>query len=75
MGPADQTAYTDTLIYDYTGSSKGSSLNDLASLLNIKPENMFLEPDPNRTVDFKIILGTTYNSCVDRQWVDPATMQ
>jgi LCP family protein required for cell wall assembly len=75
MGPADQTAYTDTLIYDYTGSSKGSSLNDLASLLNIKPENIFIEPDPNRTVDFKIILGATYNSCVGRQWVDPATMQ
>jgi LCP family protein required for cell wall assembly len=75
MGPADQTSYSDTVIYDYTGTSKGSSLDDLTSLLNIRPENIFIQPDPNRTVDFRIILGTTYNSCVGRQWVDPANFQ
>jgi hypothetical protein len=75
MGAADRTAYTDTMITDYTGSNKGSSLNELAALLNIRPENIVIAPDPNRTVDFKIILGAAYNSCVDRQWVDPAAAQ
>jgi hypothetical protein len=75
MGPADQTAYPDTVIYDYTGASKGNSLNELIGLLNITPENARLEPDPNRTVDFKIILGANYNSCVNREWIDPTTMQ
>ncbi len=75
MGFADNTAHPDTVIYDYTGASKGSSLNELVELLNIRPENIHVEPDPNRTVDFKIILGANYNSCVGRQWVDPATLQ
>jgi hypothetical protein len=75
MGPADQTAYTDTVITDYTGSTKGGSLEELVGLLNILPQNIVIEPDPNRTTDFKIILGANYNSCVDRQWVDPATME
>jgi LCP family protein required for cell wall assembly len=74
MGPADTTDYSQTVIYDYTGSSKGSSLNDLAKVLNISPDNIILEPDPNRTVDFKIVLGADYNSCVGRQWVDPANL-
>lgn len=73
-GPAEQSDFADTVIYDHTGNSKGSSLNDLVKLLNIKPENVFPDPDPNRTVDFEIILGANYNSCVDRQWIDPATM-
>jgi len=73
-GLAAQTDYADTVIYDYTGNTKGSSLNDLVKLLNIKPENVFPDPDPNRTVDFEIILGANYNSCVNRQWIDPATM-
>lgn len=71
MGAADSTDYPDTVIYDYTGTSKGSSLGDLVSLLNIRPENIIAQPDANRTVDFKIILGATYNSCVGRQWVEP----
>lgn len=73
-GPADRQDYAETVIYDYTGQTKGSSLNDLVKVLNIRPENIFSEPDPNRTTDFKIILGANYNSCVGREWVDPATL-
>ncbi len=71
MGSADNTAYPDTVVYDYTGSSKGSSLGELVDLLNIVPQNVISQPDPNRTVDYKIILGATYNSCVGRQIVAP----
>ncbi|MCD4684446.1 MAG: LytR C-terminal domain-containing protein, partial [Anaerolineae bacterium] len=71
MGPADTTDYADTVIYDYTGTAKGSSLNQLLSVLNIHPDNVIYEPDPNRTTDFRIILGASYNSCVGRQWVAP----
>lgn len=71
LGPADRTDYADTLLVDYTGTTKGSSLNQLMTLLNIRPENVRVEPDPNRTTDFAIILGASYNSCVGRQWVAP----
>lgn len=74
MGAADQGDYPDTVIYDYTGSTKGSSIGELARLLNIRPENIIQQPEANRTADFKIVLGANYNSCVDRQWIDPAAM-
>lgn len=71
LGSAAETDAARTVIYDYTGSSKGSSLGQLAALLNVRPENVIIEPDPNRTVDFRIVLGADYNSCVGRQWVEP----
>lgn len=64
-GAADNNAYTDTVLVDYTGSSKGSSLQDIAHILNVRPENIRIEPDPNREVDFDVILGANYNSCTE----------
>jgi polyisoprenyl-teichoic acid--peptidoglycan teichoic acid transferase len=64
-GAADNNAYSDTILIDYTSSSKGSSLQELASILNVRPENIRVEPDPNRDVDFEVILGANYNSCTE----------
>jgi LCP family protein required for cell wall assembly len=54
-----------TQIYDYTGQTKGSSIEVLQSALRLGSESMIAEPDPNRTVDFRIVIGTSYsrNSC------------
>ncbi|MBZ0278623.1 MAG: LCP family protein [Anaerolineae bacterium] len=62
-GSADRTDYTDTVIIDHTGQTKGSNLYDIASVLNVRPENIIDAPDPNRTADFEIIIGSNYNSC------------
>ena len=62
-GSADRTDYTDTILIDHTGQTKGSSLNDIASILNVRPEHIVYDPDPNRTADFEVILGSSYNSC------------
>ena len=70
MGPREGD-HPQTIIIDHTGSSKGSSLGTLVRLFNVLPQNVQIEPDPNRTADFEIILGEDYNSCVDRQWVAP----
>jgi hypothetical protein len=56
----------DTLIIDYTGSSKGNIADTLAEVLNVKPQNIFIEPDPNRSADYAVYLGASYDSCVDR---------
>ncbi len=64
-GAADNNAYADTMLIDYTGSSKGSSLLDIAHILNVRPENISIQPDPNRTADFDVILGANYNSCTE----------
>lgn len=66
MGDAE-TAQTETIIIDYTGSTKGSSLEALVAALNVNPSNVQFEPDPNRTRDFDVILGSNYSSCVGRQ--------
>jgi LCP family protein required for cell wall assembly len=64
-GEADNTSYADTILIDYTGETKGSNTIDIAKTLNIKPENIHSEPDPNRQTDFQVILGSNYNSCTE----------
>lgn len=63
MGAADNTAFASTVLIDRTGQEKGSSLSAIADVLNVSPENIRVEPDPNRTADFEVFLGSDYNSC------------
>ena len=53
-----------TVIYDYTGMSKGSPLPDLQRLLRVDDAQVVRLPDPNRAVDFRVEIGTEYRSCV-----------
>jgi LCP family protein required for cell wall assembly len=53
-----------TVIYDYTGQSKGSALDDLKRILRVSDDSVIVEPDPNRTVDYRVEIGTSYNSCI-----------
>jgi polyisoprenyl-teichoic acid--peptidoglycan teichoic acid transferase len=62
-GAADNANYVDSILIDYTGETKGSNIQDIAKTLNIKPENIRSEPDPNRQADFEVYLGSNYNSC------------
>jgi len=62
MGYSDEQ-YAQTMLIDYTGQQKGSSLNEIARLLNVNPENMQVSPDAARTTDFAVFLGSDYNSC------------
>jgi hypothetical protein len=63
QGAADSADYQTTTVIDYTGTSKGSSLGSILKVLGVNPQDVKVEPDPNRTVDYKIILGSKYNSC------------
>jgi polyisoprenyl-teichoic acid--peptidoglycan teichoic acid transferase len=62
-GEAETNDQEETILIDRTGQQKGSSLNEIASVLNVRPENIRVEPDPNREADFEVILGDNYNSC------------
>jgi polyisoprenyl-teichoic acid--peptidoglycan teichoic acid transferase len=55
----------ETLVYDFTGQTKGSSIDVLQSALRISDDGIIFEPDPNREVDFRIVIGRSYsrNSC------------
>jgi LCP family protein required for cell wall assembly len=52
-----------TILIDYTGSERGSNRQTIAAALNVSPENIRIQPDPNRTVDFEVIVGADYNAC------------
>lgn len=52
-----------SIIYDFTGQTKGSSLGRLQAVLRVSDESVIIEPDPNRTVDFRVVLGGTYYAC------------
>ncbi|NDJ62814.1 MAG: hypothetical protein GYB67_16960 [Chloroflexi bacterium] len=65
LGSAASTDYADTVVVDQTGSTKGSSLQDIAWLLNVGIDNVRIEPDANREFDFVVTIGETYNSCVE----------
>ncbi|MBC8098193.1 MAG: LCP family protein [Armatimonadetes bacterium] len=47
-------------IYDYTGSTKGGALPSLQRVLRVTDEGVTLQPDPNRTADYKIYIGHQY---------------
>jgi len=62
-GAADRADYTDTVLIDHSGSEKGSSVAEVVRILNIRPENVLVQPDPNRTADIEVIIGSNYSSC------------
>lgn len=52
-----------TQLIDFSGDTKGSSLGYLTQRFWIEAEDVFIEPDPNRTVDYRLVLGSAFNSC------------
>ncbi|MEW6578500.1 MAG: LCP family protein [Chloroflexota bacterium] len=53
-----------SVVYDYTGQTKGGALDDLRRVLRVGEGQVIVQPDPNRTVDFRVEIGGAYNSCV-----------
>lgn len=64
MGKTDGSIRDITLIYDYTGESKGSALETIMEVMRVSASQVVVEPDPNRTVDYRIEVGKDYNSCL-----------
>jgi hypothetical protein len=58
LGNADRRDYAQTILIDYTG--KTYTLNSLAQLLHVAPENVRTNPKSNSDADIRIILGADY---------------
>ncbi len=50
-----------TAIYDYTGQEKGSPIPTFQRLFRTTADGVIVQPDPNRTVDYKIYVGASYS--------------
>lgn len=53
----------DSFIVDQVGEEKGSLTGLIAGELNIPTSAVQIQPDPNRSEDYRIVIGGTYNSC------------
>lgn len=62
-GAADNSDYSSSMLIDYAALSRGSLAGDISRELNIRSDNISTEPNPDRTVDYKVIIGDDYNSC------------
>lgn len=53
-----------TQVVDFTTTAKGSPLWLLTQLYHLKSGDIVRQPQQERTVDFRVILGANYNPCV-----------
>lgn len=52
-----------TMLYDYTGQSKGGNLDLIQSALGISEQSVVLMPDPEREYDYEVVIGSYYYPC------------
>mgnify|MGYP005838698349 CR=1 FL=1 len=52
-----------TIIYDLSGQTRGNSLELLRTILRVDSAQIFTQPDPNRTADYRVVLGGSYRTC------------
>jgi len=65
IGSQGVTNRDETTIYDYTGNAKPSSRAALMKTLRVDNSAFIDQPDPNRTVDFRVEMGHSYGrSCL-----------
>jgi LCP family protein required for cell wall assembly len=56
--------YEQSMIVDFTTTSKGSPLPLLQRLFDVPNANVISQPDPNSPVPFRLIVGASYQPCV-----------
>lgn len=64
LGDRTDRANGVTTIFDYTGSDKGSEIERLQEILRVGPQDVINEPDPDRTFDYRVVVGRSYQSCI-----------
>jgi len=62
-GLAPSQDYTDTVLIDHALLDKGSPLSVILDELNLSPQNITIDPQAQREVDYEIIIGSNYDSC------------
>jgi LCP family protein required for cell wall assembly len=62
-GVAEQNNVADTQVIDFAALDRGSPLPIILEELNVNGSNVTVQPDPQRTVDYQVIVGANYNSC------------
>ena len=53
-----------SVVYDFTGRTKGSVLEALLSTLGLNAEDVIVEPQAERAADYRVLLGSAYRTCI-----------
>ncbi len=62
-GLAPSQDYTDTVVIDHALLDKGSPMPVILEELNLSTQNITVDPQAQRDVDYEIIIGANYSSC------------
>jgi len=52
-----------TVLIDHVGSERGGAAQQIIRALNLGAGAVIVQPDPNRTVDYEVIVGADFNPC------------
>lgn len=52
-----------TVLIDYVGSERGGAAQQIMRALNLNVGAVVVQPDPNRSVDYEVIVGADFNPC------------
>lgn len=59
----EDTVLVDSQLIDYVASDKGSIVPNINKALNMSQNQVQIQPDPNRTYDYEVMIGQNYDSC------------
>ena len=63
IGQPDRRDYAQTMLIDFTTTTKGSAASYLQWMFNVSAENVISAPDPNMPVQYRLIIGADYQTC------------
>lgn len=63
IGQPDRRDYPQTQLIDFTSTTKGSAVSYLQWMFNVSAGNVISAPDPNMPVQYRLIVGTDYQTC------------
>ena len=64
LGASDEnTILATNQLIDYIASDKGSLVSEINKALNMTRDQVQVQPDPNRTYDYEVVIGQNYDSC------------
>ncbi|MBN1319023.1 MAG: LCP family protein [Anaerolineales bacterium] len=66
IGQPDRNDYAETIVTFYGTSFKGANTWSITKLFGIYESQIIHQPDPDSTVDYRVILGNNFNPCVHR---------
>ncbi len=64
IGKPDRTDYESTQLLDFTPENQAGATSHLRWMFRVAPENVISAPNPDAGVQYRLVLGADYETCV-----------